>query len=72
MLYNLESYDRYNISRFSLTRQELDVAEADGETSVYDAIRNGNAESVTPENAAVSWFSAEVKLTSTYKFRQHF
>ena len=72
MLYNLESYDRYNISRFSLTRQELDVAEADGETSVYDAIRNGNAESVTPENAAVSWFPAEVKLTSTYKFRQHF
>ena len=62
MLYNLESYDRYNISRFSLTRQELDVAEADGETSVYDAIRNGNAESVTPRDGGVT-IASEAKQT---------
>ena len=62
MLYNLESYDRYNISRFSLTRQELDIEEADGETSVYDAIRNGEADEVTPREGGVT-IASEAKQT---------
>ena len=62
ILYNLGSYERRNISRFSLFRQDIDVVEADGETSIYDAIRNGNAEAVTPREGGVM-IASEQKQT---------
>lgn len=53
ILYNMNNYSRLNFQKFSLLRQEFDVIEADGETSVYDAIRNGNADNVTPREGGV-------------------
>lgn len=43
MIYNFATYDRYNITQFNLLRQNIEVQQADGETSVYESIRNGNA-----------------------------
>ncbi len=44
MLYNLKNYARLSIESFYLTRRDIRILEADGETSVYDAIRNGHAQ----------------------------
>ena len=53
ILYNLSSYSLCNFTKFTLYRQELDVAEADGETSIYDAIADGNAQTITPRDGGV-------------------
>ncbi|MCH5178104.1 MAG: DUF5013 domain-containing protein [Prevotellaceae bacterium] len=53
VLYNMTSYSRQNFQAFRLYRQELEVQDADGETSIYDAIRNGNAEKITPRESGV-------------------
>ncbi len=43
ILYNLPSYSRFNIEAFKLGRQDVEIIEADGETSIYETIRNGRA-----------------------------
>ena len=53
ILYSMTSYSRCNFTKFTLYRQELDVAEADGETSIYDAIADGNAQTITPRDGGV-------------------
>lgn len=53
VLYNTGSYMRYVIDSFSLSREDIDVVEADGETSIYDAVRNGNANVITPKEGGI-------------------
>ena len=62
ILYNLSTYARCNFSKFSLFRQELEIAEADGETSIYDAISDGKAETVTPREGGVMIASKEKEV----------
>ena len=66
LLYNLSSYNRVNVSSFSLSRQDLEISEADGETSVYDAIDDGNAQAVTPREGGVMIASKEKKVFRLY------
>ena len=53
VLYNTNSYMRYVISSFRLMRQNIDVVQADGETSIYDAVNNGHAKVITPKQGGI-------------------
>lgn len=53
VLYNTTGYMRYVISNFRLMRQNIDVLEADGETSIYDAVNNGHANVITPKEGGI-------------------
>ncbi|MDD6783360.1 MAG: DUF5013 domain-containing protein [Prevotellaceae bacterium] len=44
VLYNFDSYARFNIQSFSLVHQPMELIQADGETNVYESIANGHAQ----------------------------
>lgn len=44
MIYNLDSYARFNIRSLSLTKQDVEITQADGATSIYQSIREGKAQ----------------------------
>ena len=44
----------------------MEISEADGETSVYDAIDDGNAQAVTPREGGVMIASKEKKVFRLY------
>lgn len=53
ILYNMGSYTRYVVDAFRLTQQDINIVDADGETSIYDAVRNGNANVITPKEGGI-------------------
>lgn len=42
VLYNLRSYARFNIQSFTLTKQAVEIIQANGQTSIYESVRNGD------------------------------
>lgn len=66
VLYNFDGYARYNISAFSLTKQDVDIIQGDGQTSIYESIRNGNVQEAYGRDGGIMVASQEKKNFTIY------
>lgn len=53
VIYNLNGWGRYNVDAFSLVRENVEIIKANGETGIYDAVRNGHADVITPKDGGI-------------------
>ena len=66
VLFNLSTYSRLCIQEFKLTRQDIESINADGETSVYESIRNGNADEARGREGGIMIASQDKKVFRIY------
>ena len=66
MLFNFGTYNRYLISEFTLTHQDVESLEADGETSIYESIDNGKAQEAYGRDGGIMIASREKKNFRIY------
>ena len=53
IIYNLEGWSRYNIHQFNLIHENTEIIKANGETSIYDAVRNGKINVITAKEGGI-------------------